>query len=218
MSIISCVYVPEGIAMAADSRLTAHKSNSIGGKDRFAISDNAVKLFLLKKVRIGIGSCGDVSIDNILLSNILESFEEEKVDFEDDVKSITEKLLNYFNEIYPKADVTFFVIGYRLNKPCVYRILNKEICIDFDINSKFGACWDGEKTILHGLMSNQMTNIDYGKLPILDAVELAEFMVEVVIKCQQFNAQLATCGGPIDVLIITKDYAKFIKHKIINPR
>lgn len=28
---------------------------------------------------------------------------------------------------------------------------------------------------------------------------------------------IATCGGPIDILVITKDYTKFIRHKILNP-
>jgi hypothetical protein len=36
-------------------------------------------------------------------------------------------------------------------------------------------------------------------------------------KYQRFRNGIATCGGPIDLLVITKDYTKFVKHKILNP-
>ncbi|WP_195990152.1 hypothetical protein [Clostridium sp. D53t1_180928_C8] len=57
-------------------------------------------------------------------------------------------------------------------------------------------------------------NFDFMQLK--DGVDLAEFIVDVTIKYQRFDMRLATCGGSIDSLIITKDYSKFIKHKVLN--
>ncbi|HEY5560198.1 MAG TPA: hypothetical protein VIK72_00320 [Clostridiaceae bacterium] len=54
MSIITTVYIPEGIAMAADSRLTGYRTYEGGLTDRYTLSDNSQKIVLLKKVSVGI--------------------------------------------------------------------------------------------------------------------------------------------------------------------
>jgi hypothetical protein len=54
-------------------------------------------------------------------------------------------------------------------------------------------------------------------MPLKDAIDYSEFLVELVIKYQRFEDRVATCGGSIDSLVITKDYARVVKHKIFNP-
>ena len=69
MSFMCCVYLPEGIVMAADSRITNESivSNEIDGKEyvtktKYTLSDNGQKVFLLSKVKCGITFCGKFSI------------------------------------------------------------------------------------------------------------------------------------------------------------
>ena len=51
-----------------------------------------------------------------------------------------------------------------------------------------------------------------------DAIDLSRFLVDLTINYQRFeNNSIATCGGPIDTLVITKDGASFAKHKIYKP-
>jgi len=50
-------------------------------------------------------------------------------------------------------------------------------------------------------------------MPLKDAVDLAEFIVELTIKYERFADKIPTCGGPIDILVITKDYTQFYRHK-----
>ena len=58
MSIISTVYIPEGIAMAADSRLTGTTRYPDGRIESYTLSDNSQKIFLLKDKNIGISNMG----------------------------------------------------------------------------------------------------------------------------------------------------------------
>ena len=60
MSIIATVYLPEGIAMATDSRLTGVTNYPNGNVDRHTLSDNSQKLFLIKN-----NSIFNISDDNI---------------------------------------------------------------------------------------------------------------------------------------------------------
>ena len=83
MSIMCSVYVPEGIVLAADSRMTGNimfKTND--GKTQqqgmFSISDNAQKVFLLSKVRVGISYCGLAILENKTVSDFLRIFEIEE--------------------------------------------------------------------------------------------------------------------------------------------
>ena len=77
MSIICSIYVPEGIVMAADSRMTV---TAVHGGDKpkelvFSISDNAQKIVLLNKVKVGIASCGNAVLDGKTISDYLRIFE-----------------------------------------------------------------------------------------------------------------------------------------------
>ena len=51
-------------------------------------------------------------------------------------------------------------------------------------------------------------------MPLKDGIDLSEFMVDLTIKYQRFSDGIQTCGGPIDVLVLTKDTAFWYKHKL----
>ena len=51
-------------------------------------------------------------------------------------------------------------------------------------------------------------------MPLKDGIDLAEFMVDVTIKYQRFSDCIKTCGGDIDVLVMTKDKAFWHRNKL----
>lgn len=219
MSIIATVFLPEGIAMAADSRLTGITEHEDGTRDRRILSDNSQKLFLIKKNTIGISCCGDATIGGKSVGDFIRSFEIDEVTEEDNIKDVVRKLVNYTQEKHGNG-VTYHVCGYYEDEQYVYNIKNNEV-IRPNLNNNTivaGASWDGETDALVNLMaSSKSMKVDWKFMQLKDGMDFAEFMVDLTIKAQRFNVGIATCGGAIDLLVITKDYAKFIKHKILHP-
>ena len=84
MSIMCCVYVPEGIVMAADSRLTRTKPGKaielpltegqpktvIVPQTTYTSSDNTQKVLLIHKVGVGVSFCGNAIFDGLKLKKL----------------------------------------------------------------------------------------------------------------------------------------------------
>jgi len=226
MTITTTTFVPEGIVMASDSRLIGYKKFENGTIEKFAITDNSQKLFLLSKSRVGISFCFDAFIDNTTtIADFIRIFEISCVHEEDTVDVVTEKLNQYLKDYYPEPNTSFYVAGYKKDEPYVYVLYkdkdNRKI-ERRNINNKgditYNAVWNGDFEAVDKLMGkNANAMIDYNIMPLKDAIDYCEFIVELVIKYQRFEVKVATCGGPTDILVITKDYAKFFKHKILKP-
>ena len=85
MSIMCCLYVPEGIVMAADSRLTRTKPTKTlnlpkndGEQEKilyvettYTLSDNAQKVLLIKKTNTGVSFCGDAMINDVTVADFI---------------------------------------------------------------------------------------------------------------------------------------------------
>ncbi|MCR5448489.1 MAG: hypothetical protein K6F23_03770 [Solobacterium sp.] len=220
MSVISCVFVPEGIAMAADSRITG--ARIVKDKERiinekFTISDNGQKLFLLKD-RIGISFTGNTMQNNQNIVDYLSDFSEKEITEDDNVDTVIEKLHQNLKAIDPNNTTIFFVGGYVGNEQRVYRVNAKEIYTWTSGKGKYGACWNGDIAHITNLINGKpKMEFDWNHMYLRDAIEFAEFIVDVNCKAQRFANGVATCGGPIDLLLITKDGARWIRHKILKP-
>lgn len=57
--------------------------------------------------------------------------------------------------------------------------------------------------------------IAWDLMSIQDAIDFAKYAIETTIKTMQFQSVAKTVGGPIDILTITANGAKWIKHKKI---
>ena len=222
MSIMCAVYVPEGIVMATESRLTVNavmKPND--GKPQsqtvFSISDNAQKIVLLSKVRVGISACGLAILDNKTIADYLRIFEIEEVREGDAVTDVAKKLQAYAYKYFPQ--VNFFVCGYDGDEPFVYSV-NKELKRTNIDNGhiRYASSWSGEQEAIGKLLNSQPpTVINHGLMPLKDAIDFAEFLIDVTIKLQRFEPKVKTCGGDIDILVLTKDSAFWKQHKIFKP-
>ena len=216
------VYVPEGIVMAADSRMTGNIAlKTADGKTQqqgmFSISDNAQKVFLLSKVKVGISSCGAAILEGKTISDYLRIFEIEEVTKMDTVTDVAKKLQAYAYKHFPH--VNFFVCGYDEDEPFVYDVGRELKRINMDNgNIRYASSWSGEQLAITKLLNSQPpTPINHNLMPLKDAVDFAEFLIDVTIKLQRFEMKPMTCGGEIDVLVLTKDDAFWQKHKLYKP-
>ena len=222
MSIMCSVYVPEGIVLAADSRMTGNISiKTPDGKTQqqgmFSISDNAQKVFLLSKVRVGISSCGTAVLDGKTVSDYLRIFEIDEVRAKDSVTDVAKKLQSYAFKYFPS--VHFFVCGYEAEEPFVYDVSKEVKRMNMDNGKlRYASSWSGEQLAITKLLNSQPpTPINHVLMPLKDAIDFAEFLIDITIKLQRFEMKPKTCGGDIDILVLTKDDAHWYQHKIFKP-
>lgn len=222
MSIMCTVYVPDGIVLAADSRMTGNiMVKTPDGKTQqqgtFSISDNAQKVFMLSKVKVGIASCGAAILENRTISDFLRIFEINEVQQGDSVTDVAKKLQAYAYKHFPH--VNFFVCGYDDEEPFVYDVSKELKRVNMDNgNIRYASSWSGEQLAITKLLNSQPpTPINHELMPLKDAVDFAEFLVDVTIKLQRFEMKPKTCGGDIDVLVITKEGSFWHKHKLFKP-
>ena len=271
MSIMCCVYVPEGIVMAADSRLTRTKPTKdplvlpssdsstktiIIPETTYTLSDNTQKVLLIKKVNVGVSFCGNAIINGMTVADFIRRFEIEKVTTTDTTEEVARKLSEYY-----KGDGThFFVCGYNEDIPYVYDVINgysrsnisdgninktvsKDAAEDGNVQDQdigvpenmlvrdtseivndeapkiiFSALWAGQKTAITKIVNDPLIlNADWDTMPLKDAIDFAEFLIDTTIKYERFCDDIQTCGGDIDILVITKDEAFWKQHKIYRP-
>ena len=272
MSIMCCIYVPEGIVMAADSRLTRTKptqsvelpvQNEQNQKiimlqqTTYTLSDNAQKVLLIKKNAVGVSFCGNAIINGMTVADYIRNFEIEKVLETDTTEEVAQKLSVH----YGKTDTHFFVCGYDNDIPYVYDV-NGAIVTRSNVeqpvlptqNTKdvateetelqvgvpetqylekkeqdvvetkipnliYSATWAGRKVAITKIVNNPpILNADWATMPLKDAIDFAEFLIDTTIKYERFCDDIQTCGGDIDILVITKDEAFWKQHKVYNPK
>ncbi len=220
MSIMCAVYVPEGIVMAADSRLTNTKpsgNDSLKTETVYTFSDNAQKIVLLNKVKVGISFCGAAILDGKTVADYLRIFEIEIVSENDTVKDVSEKLYNFANNYTNHTN--FFVGGYNQDEPCFYEInSNGYNRLNYSQETRdviYGAGWNGQQDAITRLINGTPpTIINFQLMPLKDAIDFSEFLIDLTIKYERFKDDIQTCGGDIDILVLTKDSGFWHKHKI----
>jgi hypothetical protein len=85
-------------------------------------------------------------------------------------------------------------------------------------NLRYASSWSGEQLAITKLLNSQPpTPINHNLMPLKDAVDFADFLIDVTIKLQRFEMKPKACGGDIDVLVLTKDDAYWYRHKIFKP-
>ena len=238
MSIMCAVFVPDGIVLAADSRQTIgiskmpNPSQQTHGQPRvlnrmdrpnqppvqmISQSDNAQKIMLLSKVKVGISACGIGILNGKTVSDFIRSFEIDVIEKTDSVTDVAHKLQKYAASFFPQ--VNFFVCGYEEEEPFVYSV-NKEINRSNMDNGKlrYASIWSGEQATISKLLNgNPPMIVNHALMPLKDAIDFADFLIDATIKSQRFEMKVATCGGPIDLLVLTKDEAFWYRHKIFKP-
>jgi len=234
-SLITTIYIPEGIVMATDSRQSLY----LNGKIISVNTDTAIKLFLLKKLKIGISTCGEGFVNNISISSHIKNFIEKEIT-DDDIITVANELFEYIKNIcVSNENITFHVAGYKkenqVSVPYVYTLntkdnLIKRINIDSDNKINYTMTWSGQIDILECILTPTITLDEKGNeqiikevVPIIweamtlqDAIDFSIYAIRTTIDTIRFQARPKTVGGPIDVLLISPEEAKFIQKKELH--
>ncbi len=232
MSLIVMVYIPEGIVMASDSR----QSITIGGTrptgEEFKVetvnSDAVMKTFLLDQQQVGISHFGQHLLNGVPMASYIKKFIEEALVATDDVTTIPGKLIGYFRESFPKADVGFHVAGYKKEGkssiPYVYHCHVARNKVERrnarpDGSVRYGATWSGQIDILTSIVNPVAVKDEKGKEKIVqspapivwdamtlqDAIDFSIYAIRTTIDTMRFQARPKNVGGPIDVLLLTPE-------------
>ena len=234
MSIICCIYVTERIVMAVDSSLTRTKtllSKDAAGRPvttqtTYTLSDNCQKVVLLQKTNVGISFCGTAMIDGMTVADYVRRFEIERVHTGDTTYTVANKLCAHCRNA--GKDTYFYVCGYDHDIPFVFKVCDGNVA-RLNVAPQTGdqrsapvitysAAWAGQRIALSKMVNADPPMVlDMNTMPLKDAIDFAEFLIDTTIKYERFADCIQTCGGDIDILVITKDAAFWKQHKIYNP-
>lgn len=223
MSILLTMFTLDGIIMGADSRITKTQSvlqekNKNLLLNNYAKTDNGEKVFLLKKTNVGISVCGIQKIENEPIKKFLDDFERQYVDQEESPESVAKKLLEIVKN---NEETIFYVCGYSEGVQHIYKIVEGNIHrknLDEEGNIIFSLAWDGQTEAITKLINSKPDFIiNCADLPLKDGIDFTKFLIDTTINYERFNDSIQTCGGPIDILVLTKDDAFWHKHKIYRP-
>lgn len=206
-------------------------------------SDSVYKTYLLSKkdefnrpiFEIGVSSFGTDLLGGISIVSHMKRFTEEDLTDVDDIITVPKKLLEFFRKSFSDVDTGFHVVGYKkenkVSIPHVYYChVGKNILerrnIKPDGSIYYGATWSGQIDIISGILQPSVIPSPEGKpltilkAPIIwdamalqDAVDFSIFAIRTTIDTIRFQARPKNVGGPIDVLVITPDGAKWIQRK-----
>ncbi len=238
MSLVVATYVPEGIVMASDSR----QSVTVGGRTpegkklppvQTVNSDAVYKTFLIKigskegKTNIGISTFGEGILGGIQTAGHIKKFQEKVLAKDDDIESVVKKIVRFFHKDFPKAKTGFHVAGYKkegkLSTPYVFychvgdnKIMRRNQKPDGAV--AYGATWSGQIDIVSSILNpapNQPPKapIIWDAMTLQDAIDFSVYAIRTTIDTIRFQARPKNVGGPIDVLLLTPEKARWVQKK-----
>jgi hypothetical protein len=242
MSLVLATYVPEGIVMASDSRQSLDiKGKNLEGKEfnlETVNSDSVTKTFLLERQKVGVSNFGQDLLGGIPMASHIKRFTEEAVTDADDVETIANKILEFFKKDFPGVDTGFHVAGYKkdgkISIPYIFYSHLKATAPErrntkSDETITYGATWSGQIDVLTGILQPSLLPGSSGgvqqlnKAPIIwdamalqDAIDFSIYAIRTTIDTIRFQARPKNVGGPIDILVITPDSARWIQRKELH--
>ncbi len=229
MSLAVTVYVPSGIVMAADSRMTVLRSEEreegdqkLKVQQQIVLSDNAYKVVALPTIGVGISVYDAGVINNQPVDSHVHRFEEEAITPEDDVVSCGEKFLSFFQTNYADVPVGFHVSGYRLeNRASVPFVFVghttkqkgvRRINVNDDGKVQYGILRSGDIQVVNRLIEKTQLPL-FAAMPLQDAVDYAVHLIRTTIDTLRFEPRFPGVGGAIDVLAVTPTEMRWVQRK-----
>ena len=230
MTLLVAVYVPSGIALAADSRLTATRTDTgqedgdvVRTKSMLVLSDTTNKLVELKTVNCAVGLYDNALLEGQPIDAHIDRFEEEQLTADDDVESTATRLHEYLRSAFPDASVGFNLAGYRVegrvSVPHFYaghtrRDLTRPNRGE-DGRILYGVSRSGDTDIANRLIQKDFLP-RFDAMPLQDAVDYAVHLTRTTIDTLRFEPRHPTVGGPIDVMTVTPGGCTWIARKRIG--
>lgn len=224
MSLVVTVFVPEGIVISGDSRLSLSYSTKDEATQKefyhtITASDSNDKVFLVKD-KFGLGTFGAADIKGMPIAGFINRFVEEKVNDETEIDQLPQLLLDFFGQPYNFPNISFYIAGYKIENGVSTQhvhFLNISSKITHRINpttNPFGANWGGEIEVMSRLLSpvkfkqdDQWHELNTAVLPftfftLQDAIDFSIYAIRTTIESLGFQQRPKTVGGAIDILVL----------------
>jgi hypothetical protein len=229
MSLVVTVYVPSGIVMAADSRMTflrtedrEESGQKVRVQQQLVLSDSAYKIVRLRTVPAGIGVYDAGIIDNQPVESHVRRFEEEALTTVDDVNAVAKKFLEYFQSNHKGVALGFHVAGYKLEgKASVPYVLVGHTIHEPQVR-RINATAEGQ--LQYGvvragdvLVANRLIDVNslplFAAMPLQEAIDYAIHLIRTTIDTLRFEPRFPTVGGPIDVMALQPEGMHWVQRK-----
>src|SRR3990172_4199303 len=174
-------------------------------QQQLVLSDNAYRVVELRSVGVGVSLYDAGVINNQPVDSHVHRFEEEAVTPEDDVRSVSEKLLQYLQTTFPNVNVGFHVAGYRTEgrSSIPYVFVGHTVR---EPKMRRGNCGEGEQgekgitrardtLIVNRLIEKQHLPL-FAAMPLQDAVDYAVHLIRTTIDTMRFEPRFPSVGGP----------------------
>lgn len=229
MSLVVTVYVPSGIVMAADSRMTATRKEKkeaegqdVTLQERIVLSDNAYKVVKLTAVPVGVAAFDTGVINDEPVDTHIRRFEQEAVTEGETVATVPDKLVEYFRREFPRVGVGFLVGGYttenRVSTPHVFVCHTvkephvRRVNVDDQGKVVYGVLRGGDVAVVNRLVAQDALPL-FAAMPLQDAVDYSIYLIRATIETLRFEPRYPSVGGFIDVLVVTPDEMRFVQRK-----
>lgn len=229
MALVVTVYVPGGIVMAADSRMSVLRTEEreeneakLRVQQQLVMSDNAYLIVRLRRAGVGISVYDAAMIDNQPVESHVRRFEEEAIEPDDDVETVAEKFLTHISSNFPGVNLGFHVAGYitrdEISEPFVLVAhTTKEPTIrrvnaTQEGNIQYGITRAGDTTVANRLIDVKQLPL-FNAMPLQDAVDYAIHLIRTTIDTMRFEPRFPSVGGAIDVLVVTPDGTQWVQRK-----
>jgi hypothetical protein len=229
MSLVVTVYVPSGIIMAADSRMSVLRSqdreegeNKMRLQQQLVLSDNAFKVVELRKIGVGISLYDAGIINNEPVDSHVHRFEEEVLTADDDVLTAADKFIEHFKVRFPNVGIGFHIAGYRHeDRASIPYVLvghttrepePRRVNAVEDGRVQYGITRAGETQIANRLIDPKQLPL-FNAMPVQDAVDYAIHLIRTTIDTMRFEPKFPSVGGPIDIAVVTPDGVRWVQRK-----
>ncbi|MEO8457022.1 MAG: hypothetical protein ABI559_04350 [Chloroflexota bacterium] len=229
MSLVVTVYVPSGIVMAADSRMTVVRTEDreengekLRVQQSLVLADSAYKVVELHTVPFGVAVYDAGMIDGQPAESHVRRFEEEAISAGDDAPTVAKKFLDYFQKNHAGVGVGFHVAGYKLEgKSRIPYVLVghttrepqiRRVNADDKNVLQYGVVRAGDTLVANRLIDTNYLPL-FTAMPLQEAVGYAIYLIRTTIETFRFEPRFPTVGGPIDVLVIEPKQMQWVQRK-----
>jgi 20S proteasome alpha/beta subunit len=181
------------------------------------------KLFCIEKRNIGVATYGTAFLTGRTLESHVREFEKKEIVGEETASEVAQKLEEYFQAELTKeigdtskipddaVPLGFQVAGYdkedvKIGKTFLVK-LGKTPKIEPTHTSGYGCTIAGDTRVVLKLWKDDpaipIPKPNYQFLSLQDAIDYAVFLIRTTIDFQKFATMVPTCGGEIDIAIIT---------------
>lgn len=235
MSLVVTVYVPSGIVMAADSRMSVLRSENREAREegeqptrvqqQVVLSDNAYKVVELRKIGVGVSLYDAGIINSEPVDSHVGRFEEEAITPEDNVLTAADKFVQHFTSRFPKVGIGFHMTGYiqeeRASIPYVLVGHTTREPQPRRVNAveegrvQYGITRAGDTQIANRLIDSNQLPL-FNAMPLQDAVDYAVHLIRTTIDTMRFEPKYPSVGGPIDIAVVTRDGFQWVQRKQLH--